>query len=290
MANLSVFKPELWSKAIMKNLDVITSMRKHSDYSFNDEIKYGTKLHITRVGDTQIRAYTPGTAITFDSPDGTEVELVIDQRRYFGKEYDDVDKVQAIPGAVEADMKETAKALAVDADEFVSARLYKAVIETDPTKKIASSAAAITPNGKNTVTAVEEGLVHLYENNVNPTESLYGEVSPKFYSEMRVYLTELSTNNPELIKKGAIGRYNNVEIYIENRLPVASKVRYNFIRSGKAFAYAEQIDKVKVVDKEDGFAQKFKGLMVYGGVVARPEEAFAIKETVTGADSTFLTR
>lgn len=286
MSNLSIFKPELWSKAIMKNLDVITSMRKHSDYSFNSEIKYGTKLHITKLGDTQIRNYVQGTDITFDNVDGSEVILEINQQRYFGKEYDDIDKVQAIPGAVEADMKETAKALALDADEFVSATLYKAVADG----KISASASAITPNKGNVVDAIEDGLVKLYERNVSPAETLNGEFSPKMYSELRKYLTELNTNNPELIKRGAVGRYNMVDVFIENRLPVASKVRYNFIRTNKALAYAEQIDKVQAVSKENGFATKFKGLMVYGAVVARPEEAYAIKETVDGTDSAWLTR
>lgn len=286
MANLSIFKPELWSKAIMKNLEVITSMRKHSDYSFNSEIKYGTKLHITKLGDTQIRNYVQGTDITFDNVDGTEVILEIDQQRYFGKEYDDIDKVQAIPGAIEADMKETAKALALDADEFVSATLYKGVVDG----KISTSATAITPNKGNVVDAIEDGLVVLYTKNVAPTETLNGEFSPKMYSELRKYLTELNTNNPELIKRGAVGRYNMVDVFIENRLPVASKVRYNFIRTNKALAYAEQIDKVQATSKEKGFATLFKGLMVYGAVVARPEEAYAIKETVDGADSAWLTR
>jgi hypothetical protein len=286
MSNLSIFKPELWSKAIMKNLDVITSMRKHSDYSFNSEIKYGTKLHITKLGDTQIRNYVQGTDITFDNVDGDEVILEINQQRYFGKEYDDIDKVQAIPGAVEADMKETAKALALDADEFVSATLYKAVADG----KISASATAITPNKGNVVDAIEDGLVKLYERNVSPAETLNGEFSPKMYSELRKYLTELNTNNPELIKRGAVGRYNMVDVFIENRLPVASKVRYNFIRTNKALAYAEQIEKVQAISKEKGFATLFKGLMVYGAVVARAEEAYAIKETVDGADSAWLTR
>lgn len=285
---LKIFKPELWSKTILKELDVITGMRKHSDYSFTSEIKYGTKLHITKLGDTQVRAYTQGVDITFDDVDGTEKVLVIDQQRYFGKYYDDIDKVQSIPNAVQADMAETAKALALDADEYISALLYAnivaGVIEV-------SSGNAIVPNEKNVLTAIEDGLVYLYSNNVTPQTEIWGEVSPKMYSQLRIYLTDLATSNLDLMKRGIIGRYNNVNICIENRLPVKSEVRYNFLRTGKAVAYAEQIDKVRAVEKENGFGTKFKGLMVYGGLVVRPEEAYAIKEQVTGAaDSAWLGR
>lgn len=285
---LVVFKPELWSKTILKNLDVITGMRKHSDYSFNQEIKYGTKLHITRLGDTQVRNYTQGVDITFDDVAGTEVELVIDQQRYFGKYYDDIDKVQAIPNAVETDMAETAKALALDADEFVSARLYQAVTASGST---IGKSAAITPNEKNVMTAIEDGLVHLYGNNVPVSTEIWGELSPKMYSQLRIHLTELATTNLDLMKRGIIGKYGNVNICIENRLPVASAVRYNFLRTGKAFAFAEQIDKVATTEKEKGFGTYFKGLYVYGGVVVRPEEIYAILETATGAsDSAWLAR
>lgn len=285
---LLIFKPELWSKTILKNLDVITGMRKHSDYSFSEEIKYGKRLHITKLGDTQVRNYTQGVDITFDDVNGTEVELVIDQQRYFGKYYDDIDKKQAIPGAVEEDMAETAKALALDADEFVSARLYQAVVATGSTIK--KSASAITPNEKNVMTAIEDGLVALYENNVPTSTEIWGEVSPKMYSQLRIHLTELATANLDLMKRGIIGKYGNVNICIENRLPVKTGVKYNFLRTGKAFAFAEQIDKVAKTDKEKGFGTYFKGLYVYGGVVVRPAEIYAIQETTTEADSTFLTR
>ena len=284
---LKIFKPELWSKTILKELDVITGMRKHSDYSFNSEIKYGTKLHITKLGDTQIRAYTQGVDITFDDVDGTEKVLIIDQQRYFGKYYDDIDKVQSIPNAVQEDMRETAKALALDADEYVSAVLYANVVAGN----IEKSSSAITPNEKNVMTAIEDGLVYLYGNNVTPQTEIWGEVSPKMYSQLRIHLTELATSNLDLMKRGIIGKYGQVNICIENRLPVKSNVRYNFLRTGKALAYAEQIDKVATTDKEKGFGTNFKGLMVYGALLVREKEAYAIQETVSGeSDSAWLGR
>lgn len=282
------FKPELWSKTILKELSVITGMRKHSDYTFSEEIKYGKKLHITKLGDTQIRNYVQGQDITFDEVDGDEIILEIDQQRYFGKYYDDIDAKQAIPGAVEADMAETAKALALDADKFVSAKLYKGV--TDGKIVTSEEAIAVDAEGKEYLEAMEEGLVTMYSKNVTPQTEIWGEVSPHFYSKVRVYLTELSTNNIELMKKGVIGKYHQINVAIENLLPVKSGVKYNFLRTGKAFAFAEQIDKVAKVEKENGFGQKFKGLYVYGGVIVRPEEAYAIKETVTDSDSDFLNR
>jgi hypothetical protein len=274
--SVAVFKPELWSRTILNELDVLTGLRKHSDYSFAGEIKYGTKLHITESGTTTIRDYVQGQDITLEDYNGDEVVLEITEQKYFAKYYDNVDTVQSIKGVMENDMKQSAKELKLEADKFVAKKLAEAV----EAGTIAKSASAITPNKSNVVEAVEAGLVALYENNVDPSTEVWGELSPKMYSHMRQHLTELATNNLELMKKGIIGRYNNVNVTIENLLPTKSTVRYNFLRTGKAFAFAEQIDQIKAVEKERGFGDIVKGLYVFGGVVVRAKEAYAIQETI----------
>lgn len=283
--SVEVFKPELWSQTILNELDVLTGLRKHSDYSFSQEIKYGTKLHITEAGTTTIKDYVQGNDIEIENYDGNEVVLEITEQKYFAKYYDNVDTTQSIKGVMENDMKQSAKELKLEADKFVSKKLYKGVEE----EKITKSSEAITPNEKNVVTAIEDGLIVLYENNVDTSTEIWGELSPKMYSHMRRYLTELATNNIELMKKGIIGKYNQVNITIENLLPVKTNVRYNFLRTGKAFAFAEQIDQVKAVEKEKGFGDIVKGLYVFGGVIVKPKEIYAIQETTTGvADSAWL--
>ena len=274
--SVTVFKPELWSRTILNELDVLTGLRKHSDYSFNGEIKYGTKLHITESGTTTIKDYVQGQDIELENYNGDEVVLEIEKQKYFAKYYDNVDIAQSIKGVMENDMKQSAKELKLEADRYVASKLLAGV----EAGTVAKSASAITPNKNNVVEAIETGLVALYEANVDPSTEIWGELSPKMYSHMRQYLTELATNNIELMKKGIIGKYNNVNVCIENLLPTKSSVRYNFLRTGKAFAFAEQIDQVKAVEKERGFGDIVKGLYVFGGVIVRAKEIYAIQETI----------
>lgn len=277
--SVNVFKPELWSRTILNELDVLTGLRKHSDYSFSGEIKYGTKLHITESGTTTIKDYVQGQDIQLENYNGDEIVLEITEQKYFAKYYDDVDTTQSIKGVMENDMRQSAKELKLEADRFVARKLKEGV---EAANSEISKGTALKPSKANTVTAVEEGLVKLYEHNVDPSTEVWGEVSPKFYSEFRQYLTELATNNLDLMKRGIIGRYNNVNVCIENLLPKneAGTTRYNFLRTGKAFAFAEQIDQVKAVEKERGFGDIVKGLYVFGGVIVRPKEIFAIQETL----------
>ena len=274
--SVAVFKQSLWSTKIQNALDTLTGLRTHCDYQFESEIKAGDKLKITGSVKPTIGTYVPGTDIDIENVDGNDQELVIDQFRYFARYFDNVDKAQSIPGVLENDSKECAKFLHEEGDKYV-ATIIKAGIDEG---KIAKSSSAITPSKTNVVGAVEDALVSLYEKNVSPTVDLYGEFSPKWYSFLRQALTETLTNNVELAKKGAVGKYNNVMVCIENLLPVADTTRYNIIRTAKAVAFAGQVDTVKAIEKEKGFGDIVKGLYVFGAKVVRPDEIYAIQETI----------
>lgn len=275
--SVAVFKPTLWSNKIQNALETLTGLRTHCDYEFEKElVKAGNKLKIVGSVAPTIGTYVPGTDIDIENVDGNDQELVIDQFKYFARYFDNVDKAQSIPGVLENDSKECARYLHEEGDKYV-ASILKAGVENET---ITKSATAITPNKTNVVAAVEDGLVALYEKNVKPTDELYGEFSPKFYSALRQSLTEVLTNNVELAKKGAVGKYNNVMVCIENLLPTAEGVKYNFIRTSKAVAFAGQIDQVKAVEKEKGFGDIVKGLYVFGAKVVRPEQAYAIQEAI----------
>ena len=277
--SVAVFKQTLWSKKIQNALDTLTGLRTHCDYQFEGEIKAGNKLKITGSVAPTIGTYVPGTDINIENVDGVDQELVIDQFKYFARYFDNVDKAQSIPGVLENDTRECAKSLHEEGDKYV-ASVIKAEIEK--TGSTVAKGTAFTPSKTNAVEKVEEGLVALYTNNVKPTDDLYGEFSPKMYSFLRQALTETLTNNVDLAKKGAVGKYNNIMVCIENLLPVntTDHVRYNIIRTSKAVAFAGQVDTVKAIEKEKGFGDIVKGLYVYGAKVVRPEQIYALQETI----------
>jgi hypothetical protein len=277
--SVAVFKQTLWSKKIQNALDTLTGLRTHCDYQFEGEIKAGNKLKITGSVAPTIGTYVPGTDINIENVDGIDQELVIDQLKYFARYFDNVDKAQSIPGVLENDTRECAKSLHEEGDKYV-ASVIKAEIEK--TGSTVAKGTAFTPSKTNAVEKVEEGLVALYTNNVKPTDDLYGEFSPKMYSFLRQALTETLTNNVDLAKKGAVGKYNNIMVCIENLLPVntTDHVRYNIIRTSKAVAFAGQVDTVKAIEKEKGFGDIVKGLYVYGAKVVRPEQIYALLETI----------
>lgn len=277
--SVSVFKQTLWSKKIQNALDTLTGLRTHSDYSFEGEIKGGNTLKITGSVRPTVGTYVPGTEISFEGVDGVSQDLVINQFKYATQLFDNVDKAQSIPGVLENASREMSKVLHEEGDKYV-ASLIKAGVES-LTNPIPQAESGINPTKALVAPAIEAGLVKLYENNVNPTSDLWGELSPAMYSGLRQSLTEILTNNVEMAKKGIVGRYNNVNICIENLLPVGTNVRYNVLRTSKAIAFAGQIDTVRAGEIEKGFADYVKALYVYGAKIVRPEEIYVIKENYT---------
>lgn len=269
------FQQTIWSKSILRSLEKITSLRNHCNFQYEKDSKNAKEVKILSVNRPTIRTYVPGTAITRESATDSSLLMKIDQYRYFNFEVEDIVKAQSVPGLMEALTDEAGKGLALEGDKYV-AELIKA--EVDGGNVEASEVVTLTKD--NAMETVENGFATLYANDCKVSDMFYLEVAPKAFTTYRMALTELSTNNPEILKKGAVGKINNAYVCIENLLPTGEGSVYNILRTDKAVAFAEQIDKVEHYRPEDAFTDAVKGLYVFGGLVVRPKEIYVIKTAV----------
>ena len=271
---ISQFQQTIWSKSILRSLEKITSLRNHCNFQYEKDTKNAKEVKILSVNRPTIRTYVPGTAITRESATDSSLLMKIDQYRYFNFEVEDIVKAQSVPGLMEALTDEAGKGLALEGDKYV-AELMKTEIEAGNV----SASEVVTLTKENAMETVEDGFATLYANDCKVSDMFYLEVSPKAFVTYRLALTEISTNNPEILKKGAVGKINNAYVCIENLLPEATDGAsvYNILRTDKAVAFAEQIDKVEHYRPEDAFTDAVKGLYVFGGLVVRPKEIYAIK-------------
>ena len=269
------FQQTIWSASILRSLDKITSLRNHCNFQYEKDSKNAKEVKILSVNRPTIRTYVPGTAITREGAADSSQLLKIDQYRYFNFEVEDIVKAQSVPGLMEALTDEAGKGLALEGDKYV-AEVIKEAVEGG---EVASSASVVTLSNSNAMSTVEEGFATLYGNDCKVSDSFYLELAPKVFTTYRQQLTELSTNNPELLKKGAVGKINNAYVCIENCLPEATDggATYNILRTDKAVAFAEQIEKVEHYRPEDAFTDAVKGLYVFGAKIVRPEEIYVMK-------------
>lgn len=267
------FQQTIWSASIMRSLDKITSLRNHCDFRFEKDAEHAKEVKILSVNRPTIRTYVPGTPLERESAKDTSQLMQLNQYRYFNFEVEDIDKAQSVPGLMEALTDEAGKGLSLEGDKYVAV----VVKEAADGGEIAVSATEIALTASNAMASVEDGFATLYANDCKVSDTFYLEVAPKVFTTYRQQLTELSTNNPEILKKGAVGKINNAFVCIENCLPESDTAHYNILRTSKAVAFAEQIDKIEHYRPEDAFTDAVKGLYVFGAKVVRPEQIYVMK-------------
>ncbi len=271
------FQQTIWSKSILRSLDKITSLRNHCDFQYEKDSENAKEVKILSVNRPTIRTYVPGTALVRESAADSSQLLQLNQYRYFNFEVEDIVKAQSVPGLMEALTDEAGKGLALEGDKYVATVIKAAADADDP--EIAVSATVITLTTSNAMSSVEEGFATLYGNDCKVSDTFYLELAPKAFTTYRQQLTELSTNNPEILKKGAVGKINNAYVCIENCLPVdeTDNCYYNILRTNKAIAFAEQIEKVEHYRPQDAFTDAVKGLYVFGAKIVRPNEIYVMR-------------
>lgn len=79
------------------------------------------------------------------------------------------------------------------------------------------------------------------------------------------------------MRKGIVGYYDNARVRVSNNLYNDNTDDYCMIRTKKAIAYVNQIDKVEAYRPDDLFNDAIKGLNVYGIKVVRPKELYVIR-------------
>lgn len=269
---ISNFQQTIWSKSILRSLNKITSLRNHCNFQYEKDSKNAKEVKILSVNRPTIRTYVPGTAITRESATDSSQLLLLNQYRYFNFEVEDIVKAQSVPGLMEALTDEAGKGLAEEGDKYVAEVVKQGVTDGEIT-----ASESITLTTENAMASVEEGFATLYGNDCKVSDMFYLEVAPVPFTIYRQALTELSTNNPEILKKGAVGKINNAYVCIENLLPNDGTSYFNILRTEKAIAFAEQIDKVEHYRPEDAFTDAVKGLYVFGAKVVRPKEIYVMK-------------
>lgn len=255
-----------WSASVLTALKENCFLTDFCVKEYEGEVKRNSQIKINGVERPTIGDYTGADIGTPEVVDDSQVILKIDQAKYFNVLVDDVNKAQMKPELMQVLTKEAGIALSATADKVVA-------------KEIATNATKLTSVDEiNTADLVQKqvdaAILKLYENNVSLNTQLELVLSPGFYQLFRTKITELSTDNVELIKKGIVGRYNNALVKMSNLLDKTVAAGYTscFVRTNRAVAYAEQIDEVEAYRPQGLFADAVKGLHVYGTKVVRPDE------------------
>lgn len=123
-------------------------------------------------------------------------------------------------------------------------------------------------------TAIDDAIVALRLRNV---ENGVIDIDPATYSAFKNQLVEVSTNNPEMIRKGLVGMYDDFDVKMSNAIYNDGTHRYCFARTKDAIAFAGQINEVESMRLEGSFSDGVRGLDTYGMKIIAQDELETIQ-------------
>ena len=244
------FIQQIWSKKIQDDLELKCKLVDNCLRDYEGDCKYAQSVKILGVGEPTIGAYDGTKDITIEDMSDKGQILTIDQANYFAFYVDDIDKAQSVPGLKEKYQAKAVHGLAVARDTYVAELIATATNTT--------AIDAMTEEGAKK--AVDAGIVALRERNFDEDGVI--EMSPAFYNLFKNWLITTSTNNPELIRKGVVGVYDQFECIMSNNLKTPCD-----IRGKKAIAFAGQINEVEAMRAEKRFKDIVRGLDTFGAKV-----------------------
>jgi hypothetical protein len=259
------FIQTIWSKKIQDDLELKCKLVENCLREYEGDCKHAQSVKILGVGEPTIGAYDGTKDITIEDMSDRSQLLTIDQANYFAFYVDDVDQAQSVPGLPEKYQEKAVHGLAVARDTYV-ANLIKGATNQNTATNLTQEAVKA---------AIDTAIVALRERNFDEEGVI--EITPAVYNVFKNELITLSTDNPEYIKKGIVGVYDDFKVCMSNNMAKDSTHAYCCVRGKKAIAFAGQINEVEALRAEKRFKDIIRGLDTFGAKVIDENRIQVIK-------------
>lgn len=263
------FIQTIWSKKIQDDLELKCKLVENCLRDYEGDVKHAASVKILGVGEPTIGAYDSGVDITIEEMSDRSQMLNIDQANYFAFYVDDVNQAQSVPGLAEKYQEKAVHGLAVARDTYVAGLIKGATNATTATNLTQDAVKA----------AIDNAIVALRERNFDEEGVI--EITPAVYNVFKNCLITLSTDNPEYIKKGIVGVYDDFKVIMSNNLAKDSTHAYCDVRGKKAIAFAGQINEVEALRAEKRFKDIIRGLDTFGSKVIDEARIQVVKVPLT---------
>ena len=246
------FIQTIWSKKIQDDLELQCKLVDNCLRTYEGDCKYARTVKILGVGEPTITAYDGSVPLTYEKMTDKGQELVIDQQYSFSFLVDDIEQAQSVPGLREEYQRKAVHCLAIKRDSYVASLIKEATNVTTATNLTQESVKE----------AIDNAIVALRERNFDEEGVI--EITPAVYNVFKNCLITLSTENPEYIKKGIVGVYDEFKVIMSNNMAKDTTHAYCCVRGKKAIAFAGQINEVEAMRSEQHFADLVRGLDTFG--------------------------
>lgn len=304
LAYSGTFIPEVWSGKLVEKFYDATVLAAIANTDYEGEIRgQGDLVKIRTKPTLAINNYTAGQTLTYERPNSSVVELLIDKGKYFNAIVDDVQEVQADMDMLSmwADDASEQMKIAIDTDVLndvtgigASASLHAdnfgasagRISQNINLGIPASPLSLVARNPSTSQTEIMDLIVNLGtvldEQNIPETGRWI--VLPAWAcglikrSELRD--ASLTGDAMSLARNGRLGMIDRFTLYMSNLLPTNTGSYAIYAGHAHGFTFASQLTKMETLRAETTFGTIMRGLQVFGWKVVDGTaiaKAYAVK-------------
>ena len=273
---LENFVPEMWWGAIFERLRANLVHASAVTRPFDGLLaNQGDEVHISEIEPIGVSDYSKNTDITWSNTTSYTKTLRVDQAKYYARNLDSIDRVQANVDLMGAIVSEAGYGMAKAEDDFIA----------DMYSQAGNSVTAATVTAGNILVNLSNMQYELDNANVPPDGRVF-PIHPWYHQ----YLVQAATGvvghtsvpkvfSDGMLVNGYVGTLFGFDLLVTTRINSASTVYYHWAFHRSAIAFVSQLMEVEAVRREDRFGVGLKALSLYGGMVIRPEAAVSCTTT-----------
>ncbi|WP_328186908.1 phage major capsid protein [Marinobacter sp. OP 3.4] len=234
----------------------------------------------------QVYDYEKGKDLTYDTPESTSTELVIDQGKHFNFTCDDVDKHQSDLNLMDMWSNDASEQIKIAIDRDVLGDIYGSVAaeNTGATAgkisgniNLGAAAAPVSITKDNILDYIVDCGTVLDEQNV-PEEGRF-IILPAWacglVKKSDLKDASLAGDGTSILRNGRMGMIDRFTVYKSNLLATTDETgtdAFHMLAGHKSgLTFASQMTKMETLRNPNRFGDLMRGLNVYGYEVIKPE-------------------
>jgi hypothetical protein len=288
LAYSGTFIPEVWSGKLVEKFYDATVLAAIANTDYEGEIRgQGDLIKIRTKPKLTIQDYTAGDTLTYERPNSTVVELLIDSGKYFNAIVDDVQEVQADMDMLSmwADDASEQMKISIDSDVLHDTTGMGATAGIDDNNEgatagrisgdinLGTTGAPVDLVSRNAGASETEIMDYIVDmgtvlDEQNIPESGRWLLLPAWAcakikrSELRD--ASLTGDGTSIARNGRLGMIDRFTIYMTHNLSVNTGATVVYAGHPHALTFASQLTKMETLRAESTFGTIMRGLQIYG--------------------------
>lgn len=259
------FVPKIWNAQLRLDFAEAVTAAAIVNREFEGDAKTGNQVQVTTAVDIAIKDYkAAGRTTSPDSIDVAKVDVLIDQEKNYDFLVDDIDRRQAA-GSLDVYTQSAARGLAIDADKYILS-----VAAAGAQTNLSTGTPADGDDAFDVIRDLRKALNKLSV----PAAQRVVWVNAEFAALLvgaDSKLTSVDTSgDPAGLRDGTLGRLLGARVIETENLPVVSTPAA-IMAYAPSIAFVSQLTKTEAMRDTSAFADRIRGLHVYGAKVTIPK-------------------